>query len=457
MNPKASFQYLRVRMKGGGNQLELQSLDDFYRLATSHKPRHILQLQADEEEMIFGFHQSGSLIMQTSQGFETLEDYQKSMEGGFPDSRHFYEAREKHLEKYEDLQVVHEADITDLALYEKIKSLGFVNGYKDWTKFKKTNPNIHGPDDSVNNPLTLFRWAEEKSFENYDTLKTALLNGFSDGRHYKLAQERGYKNFADYDAGMRGGFSNEDEFRMGVREKVNSRKELLDIFTLKHVGDDKTTAFDQKALLVVLSRLPPQKKVSSDKLKQLLDKALNEFKKTESEQFPEWFTTVLNNSLDVEDFLASSEAVKRFGIYHAGEKCFETGRLNQRMVIINARDITQSNSEGARNILTMVNELKRQGFRDFTVIGDGMFQASVRNPQLMDEIVAQAKFLNVHDNVDTDVFLIQYVKVNLCLFISNNLFPFTWQVEPWLIDNLDYYRIRYKIDGKKVSLPDLEE
>lgn len=456
MSAKATFQYFPVRVRDGGNQMELQSLDDFYRLALSRNNKQILLLENDEKKRMFGFHQGGSLFLQDSQGFKTLEDYQKSIAGGFPDSRHFYEAREKHLEKYEDLKVVHEADITDLALYEKMKHLGFVNGFKDWTELKKTHPNLHGPDDSVNNPLSLFRWAEEKSFENYDTLKTALLNGFSDGRHYKLAQERGYKTFADYDAGMRGGFNSESEYRMGVREKVKTRKELRDIFTLKKVGGDKTTAFDQKALLVVISRLPPRKKVNADKLKQLLDKALNEYKDPTSQQLPEWFTTALNSKQDVEDFLAGSEAVKRFGVYLADEKCFETASLQERMVMIDARDVAESNNAGARNILNMIMELKKHGFQNILVIGDGMFQVSVRNAQLMREIRAQAQYQDAPEDMETDVFLIQYVKVNLCLFISNNPFMITRNYEPWLIDNLDYYRFHYQIKGDKVSLPDLE-
>ncbi|MBL0308613.1 MAG: hypothetical protein IPP77_02665 [Bacteroidetes bacterium] len=53
--------------------------------------------------------------------------------------------------------------------------------------------------------------------------------------------------------------------------------------------------------------------------------------------------------------------------------------------------------------------------------------------------------------MDTDVFLVQYVKVNLCLFISNNPFTITRQSELWLIEKLDYSRFHYKIDGNNIK------
>ena len=56
-----------------------------------------------------------------------------------------------------------------------------------------------------------------------------------------------------------------------------------------------------------------------------------------------------------------------------------------------------------------------------------------------------------------DINIINYVKMHHCLLVSNDNFREWKHQDSWIEDNLDFYRIGFRIlDGKRVAMPDLE-
>ena len=67
-----------------------------------------------------------------------------------------------------------------------------------------------------------------------------------------------------------------------------------------------------------------------------------------------------------------------------------------------------------------------------------------------------ATYLEAPRETAADVFLIQYVKKNHCLLISNDTFK-EWKVQDaWTAENIDFYRLAFMIKGDQVLMPDIK-
>ena len=55
-----------------------------------------------------------------------------------------------------------------------------------------------------------------------------------------------------------------------------------------------------------------------------------------------------------------------------------------------------------------------------------------------------------------DIFIIEYVKQNHCLLVSNDTYREWKNHDPWVAQNIDFYRLTFMINDGLVILPDFE-
>ena len=153
--------------------------------------------------------------------------------------------------------------------------------------------------------------------------------------------------------------------------------------------------------------------------------------------------------------------MKEYGHYHSDGTYFQVNKLQDRKVVIDGSNVAH-NSQGNEkskpayaNIILLVNELKAKGFTHIKVINDASLKHKISDIEKLGELKKLAEVSESPAETAADIFLINYVKSNHCLLISNDGFLEWRGADQWVLDNIDFYRLAFKITGDHVSLPDL--
>jgi len=56
-----------------------------------------------------------------------------------------------------------------------------------------------------------------------------------------------------------------------------------------------------------------------------------------------------------------------------------------------------------------------------------------------------------------DLFIISYVRQQHCLLLSNDTFREWKTQDPWVAENIDFYRLSFMINQDTVLLPDVKD
>jgi hypothetical protein len=459
MKQQNGLTYFQATMPHHGLSLQLSTMEELIRYITYANVNTVFVLHKDDEQY-FACMQQGVLIGHPSLGYHTIEDYKEANKGDFPEAALYYEAKSGGYASYKDYQLVKEAGISDITIFENIKTQGYLNGYQEFKALQHDAPLFEGSE-TIANPYLLYKHAAAKDFTNYHHFKTALDQGFTDAHHYHSALEKGYKNRYDYEDGLHKGFTNGEVYYGALDKKIRDIDDL-DRFAELSKLEIAATNYDERLLLSVISKLPQGKKVSINKLTELFFKALDLYRYADNHALPEWLTRSLFTTQDITGFLATKDNAKKFGIYDTEGEYFETKQLNQRKVVVDGSNVAHGTMGNDKpkptvgNMIKVVNKLIGKGFTAITIIADASLRHKLTDMERMEELESLCEYRMAPAETAADVFLIEFVKMEGCLLVTNDTFR-EWKLkDKWVAGNIDYYKMAFMIEGDNVLMPDLD-
>lgn len=454
MKKSELYRYFTVSTINGQSQVELANLHEFFRYVQAHQCKTIFLIKDNKEQVThFIISHEGLLVRQASEGFATLEDYKQAQD--FPDAASFYEAQNIGCNSFADYQLVKEAGIKNADVVEKIRAAGYIDGFEEW----KTATAWHQlmPNDDIRNAYDFYKMGISNGFDEFKLLREALERGFSKSGEYALAKEKGYTDAAAFYAGQNGGFKNAVEWKEAKEAGITTRAELEKFRELQLLGPAELK-HDERVMIVLLSKLPEKKKVSRNKLMELYRQEAASYITNGEEALPTWFTTGFTDDSKIVSFL-QSDAVKAYGLYDEDGEFFETSFLQKRKVIIDGSNVAFNSGGNAKakpyvsNIIKLVNALKQLQFTDITVVCDASLRHHVEDGNLLPELRQGVTYMEAPAEYPADIFLIQYIKKERCLLISNDTFRDWKQQDKWVAQHIDFYRLAFMIKGETVLLP----
>lgn len=450
------FKYFSVKILHSELLLEFVLLEDFVRFLQTHRISTIFKLLNETNEVShFAVSYKGGLMRQDSEGFENIEDYLVSRRENFPTSESFYISKKLGYKNYQEYKIALESGIENIEDFILMKSKGFIEGYAEWNKNKSFEPVFA-------NPFELLRFALENNFENYTELKSGFEKGFKNGGIFRIATAKGFSNFADYAEAEKFGvqsFNELNKIRSNNIRDINDYHNYLDLELIK----TEDTTHDQRVLQIILSKLPDGRKVSINKLIEYYTKELENYIYPDTGEMPKWFTLGFDGKESIVKFLTFNNAVKKYGHYDNDGEYFETKVIQSRTVIIDGSNVafnSISKKEAKakiENVILVVNELKKRGFTAITVIADASLRYRIEDKDRLQELKKLVNFIEAPAENQADIFILQLVKKEHCLLISNDVFRDWKLLDPWIALNIDYYRISFMIKEDTVLLPDLDK
>ena len=459
---KEQYNYFSVKVQQMAAQLEFESLADFCRFADTNQVDNIFILHEENPaDDTFALYHNACLLLHKTEGFKTLENYLVAHEKGFPTAVVYYDSVELGYTKYEDYLLVKEAGINDLATFETMKKKGFIAGLVAFKDLEKLEPKPFELTTPINNPYDLYSYAKLHNFEDCAKLMEAFAKGFVDANLYAAAKELGFPTYQDFIDGGKRGFRTYGDLKVSNEMGMRDSADLLRYMDLEFVKKENTT-HDQRVLMVVLSKIEQGKKISLNKLNTILQASIDDYKYEDTKEIPRWFTRSMDGTHELTEFLQKSEHIKRYGTYHADGEFFEINKMQDRSIVLDASNVAH-NSHGrvdkkvyAQNLVLMIDFLKEKGFSDIVVIADASLRHKVEDSAVLEKVKKMCTYLESPRETQADIFILQYVKANHCLVVSNDTFR-EWKVQdPWAAENVDFYRLSFIIKGKEVLMPDLK-
>lgn len=454
------WRHYRAKLHKAELQIELADLAEFLRFAEDHVVTSVYCFEQHGTVATFGISHKGGLLTADAQGYHTLTDYRTAIDRGFTDASTYYDATEKGFGSLEAYQLSVGSDLNDPETYAALVAEHYQDGYPDYLKMEKEGRlQVQMP--TISNPYDLYCFGKEGGFSNWFELCVGLEKGFEKAMDLRTATEQGYASAADFEAGRKGAFVNAKEWQEAKDAECYSRDEFRSKIDLD-VMDATDLKHDARVLLQLLARLPEKREVTVDQIKRRLEKDLELYQDAESKMLRSWFTRQLADTKALLKFLRTNTDIKEFGTYHHDKGVFVTRSVQERHVVLDGSNVAH-NSHGnhrseakVENLQRMMDDLKRRGFKDIMIIVDASLKHRIDDPVALDEFAESVKYYEVPSGTSADVFVIAYVKRHNCLMVSNDLFREWKASDPWIADNIDYYRLTFKITDKQVILPEFD-
>ena len=456
MRPK-SFRYFPVKKITAATIFELTGLEDLTRFADLNQLKDVFVLLTEANEpKQFALLYNNALLQHDSFGYQNIEDFYIAKERGFPNSALYYAAMKQGYANYEQFGVVQTAGIASKEEFDLVEKGGFVDGF---TQLKARHIDFgEAIPGNVANSLELYKHALSKEFEDFNSFYDAHQKGFEDKNTYSLAIEKGFPSFAAFEEGYDRGFDTYEKVLEANNLKV---RDFEDMVKYKEVTSETCNdcSCDQRVLVTMLSQQPEGKKQSINKLTEGLKVAIDQFTYKDTEQLPEWFTSTLTNRDAIISFLQTNEQVKQFGAYDEDGEFFDVIHRKNRMVVIDGSNVAHNSLNGDRhrpayyeNIARVVTHLQDKGYTDIRVISDNSLKHKVKDATKLAELKALAVYDEVPANTTADLYLLEMVKRNRCLVITNDQFREWCQKDPWTASNIKDYKLNFSIMGEEVII-----
>lgn len=455
-----TYHYFKLSKINSQHSLVFDGLAEFNRFVELQQLKTIF-IVPDEtgEPAYFAVTHKGGLLQQATMGFKKLEDYVTATHKKFPDATAFYMALEQGYTEYEDFLLVSEAGIDDKLVFEKIKAAGFVAGFKEYQSQLKDIEGV--PDIGLpHNAHRLYEYALKNGFENYAAFKNAFTKGFKDADTYNIATTRGFSSLHDYTDAQQRGILNYPDLEFARQHNLRNHNDVtrfIDLENLQHTG----CSHDQRVLLILLSKLEPGKKISINKLYDLLEKEIEQYCYADTNQMAPWFLQQFTGRQSVIDFMLNSDHVKQYGTYDNDGEFFEINHLKDRNIVIDGSNIAHNSNGNDKskpyysNIIKVVLFLKQKGFTEITVMTDASLRHRVADADNLNQLKSLAEYLEAPKETQADIFIISHVKKNHCQLVSNDNFR-DWKLkDSWVAQYIDFYRLTFMIKGDEVIMPDL--
>ena len=450
-----NLRYFSAKSVATQNSIELITIDDLVRLVEMHNLREVFVLLSDTGvSNYFAVMYQNHLMQMAALGFKTIDDYYHAHENKFPDYESYYGAKENGCETYEDYNMLSQSGIKDKEEFAKVKQGGFIEGFKEWQTAETLPPNLH-------NAVDLYRLAHKNGFTDFKTFAEASFKGFTTKNMYDIAREYGFPTMHEYEESKQRGFSNYKEMTFANEHKIRDHEDLLRWGNL-NTSICENCGCDGKVLNMLISKLEQNKRISINKLMDLFEKAIHEFRYPDNNELPQWFDSILTSRQNVIDFLMHNEEKKKFGTYDNDGEFFEINHMKDRKVVIDGSNVahnTQGNANGkptVANLIKLVTFLRQKHFTEITIISDASLKYKLEDQEKLSDLKDLAEYLEAPRETSADSFLIKHVKQTHCLLVSNDTFR-QWKVnDPWVAENIDYYRLAFIIKDNEVLMPDLK-
>lgn len=463
------YDYYRATIRRAEQLLEMHTLEDFTGFAQANHVKQIIMTHLEGSgEPAFALASKGALYVCAAAGFKSLEDYVSATENKFPDAATYYAALELNCSTFEEYSTATTHEITDATVFEAMKSSGFVDGYKRFDDLRVENPLLPKME-SITNVKQLYDYAQEKGFKDFAHFLTVWQAGFTHPAVYEAAMDKGLSNAADYEVFVQGQFNHVNEFRMAKPLGIRTIEELKRYLDL-NLSSYPAASFDELLLIRIITQLENQTKTPFKKLYDHFLKMEQGYKQPDAEGvavLPKWFTKGLHTEQDVKNFLVTNQKVKLFGTYNAAKDEFETTHIKRRMVVVDGSNVAYNSNmadrrQGAftaemKNILNLVKKLKQDyGFEDVHVIADAGLMHRAKDKELLKDIKELCRYSESPPGEPADLSLINAVKRHHCLLVTNDNFK-DWKLsDRWVEDNIDFYRLKFMLNGDIVVLPYME-
>ncbi len=463
------YDYYRAVIRKAEQIIELETLQEFVHYTNANHIRQII-LAADPEKQspLFALASKGALYVCQTTGFNTLEDYQHSTENGFPDAVTFYDALSKKCNTFDEYEVAIASGITEAAEFDKIKAAGYIEGYLRFDDLRKQDAALPQMED-MQSARALFEYASSKSFTDFAHFLKVWQAGFVDPIEHQLAIEKGLNNQRDFETFRKGNFNTLDEFKLAKQNNITTWDELKQYQDLHYTAYPNCT-FDELLLINIASKLENGSKTEFQKLYTFFLKTEEEYKRPSDKgemKLPAWYSKRLRKEEDVKNFLINNDKVKHFGTFHSATNIFETIHVKLRKVVVDGSNVAHNSNLKDRkagkftaelkNILILVKKLRDEyHFEDIHVISDFNLIHKVSDKELLKEIKALCKYSDTPVGIPADLYLINHVKKHHCLLVTNDVFRDWKAADKWVEDNIDFYRLKFVLNGNAVMLPYME-
>ena len=465
---KITYQYFDVKILETANRIEFTNLFDFCKFAEQNSIKQVLKASDDLSlHSYFLLLFNNAIFQQESNGFKFLEDFLSANSLNFPDAVSYYEAKEAGYDKYEDYFMMKECGINDHTLFDAMKSKGFLSGHKQYLQLLASLPDIKPlPLEMSDSPYKLYMHAIEKGFINFKQFADAFAKGFVEATTYLMATELGFPSQKEFEEANHAGFRLYQDWKSAKACKAKNAADYKRFSDLQSLFVQVGT-HDKCVLLILLSKIEQGKKISINKLTDLFKKQQEEYRYEETGEMPEWYTTSLLNQDAIIHFLYKDLYAKRYGHYDNDGEFFQINLMQDREIVLDGSNVAhnsvaktiQGNNAPKpliANIIKVTKFLLQKGFPKVSVIVDASLKHKIADIEKLNELKKLAEYLEAPRETPADIFIINHVKRSHCLLVSNDNFR-EWKLQdPWVAENLDYYRFAFMIKGDDVLMPDLK-
>ncbi len=459
---KQEYNYFKASLQKAESVIQFESLIELYNYTEFNHISSVLTLMNEENEVSdFAVLHHAAILKHPTEGYISLEDYHAAYLNLFTDATSFYDARELGYKKYEEYKLVKETGISTKHIYDKIKQNGFIQGYLDFIKLPETYTDLSVIETPIKNAFQLYDYVLKNGFEKYKEFEEAYLKGFTDKSTYNVASEFGFPDNNEYQCALKLGFRTYLELTLSRKHKARDREDYVKLHELMDVGD-KMNSNDEKLLMVLLSKLEQGKRISLNKLYDLFTKAINEYCYTDTLLLPEWFTKQFDNRENFVAFL-TKEVLRPYGEYYEDGEFFQINKMQDREVILDASNVAYNSAKNGiqtkayvSNMLKMVSFLKDHGFHKISVLADASLRYRLADPEKLKELEDKVDYRTAPAETSADIFIINYVKSRHCLLVSNDTFKDWKNQDPWVANNIDFYRLSFMIKENEILMPDLK-
>lgn len=460
LRTELKWRHYQGRLSKAELLIELNSLAEFMRFAEDHRIQTIYCLGSTGQVQQFGMSHKGGLLVAKADGYDELTDYKIASTKGFADAATYYDAVSKGFDTLEAYQLSVGSELNDPETYQALVAGHYEDGFQDYTRMVEEG-HLQTQLDNISNPYDLYKYGTDAGFANWFDLQVGLEKGFTKAADYRSATELGYTSATDFMAGTAGGFISAKEWDEAQQFGCTTRLEFRGMKDLEAM-DASGLKHDARVLLQLFSRMPEKKEITVDKMQQLLEKKLTLYQDPKSKMFRSWFTFELRDRSVLLEFLRKNQDIKCFGSYRHDREVFITRAVEERHVVLDGSNVAH-NSRGnhysvpkVENLQRMIDELTKRGFKDIKVIVDASLKHKIDDRDALEAFAETIDYFESPPNTSADIFVINHVKRHNCLLISNDLFREWKAIDPWIGDNIDYYRLTFNITDKKVILPEFD-
>jgi hypothetical protein len=449
-----NLNYVDATFENINQKIEIQNIIDFCQMIERH---HIKEVFVIKNLNCFAIAYQNFLLTLSKNGYDDLNDYRNAQLNGFSNADDFYEAKMLNITTFQNFEIMKACGIEDQETFVAIQKQNYLEGFKMWTQYKLDH-NIEQP--ICKNPYELYTFAKENHFENFEQFFSAFQNGFTNLLEKNVANEKGFQTADDYHNAQKAGFTLYKEYKDAIDQGIDSFDEYEKKKDLEF-GEEQSI-HDQKLLLLILNKIDQGKKVSLNKIKQLLEEEIKTFHKPNG-NLPHWFTISLKEDQDFATFLLKNEKAVKLGDYDADGEFYEIKALNERSVLIDGSNVAHNSSGNNKsnpklsNLITMVKFLKKKGFIDIVIVADASLRHKVIDKENFEKLEQEATYFVAPAETTADTFLLSMVKSKHSLLVSNDTFREYKMIDPWLAANIDYFKLTFLITDEGVVMPELEK